>query len=429
MPNAKQTPGKQSSQYDAGQIVHQGTGQAPGKKTRVEMEEYFQNGGPCDQDQLADGCLYNPIGRQNLLRMVGARIDDAVDQYRDAIRAVQFQTMIKKDAELPWALSMLLDIATAHISIAVGTAIKGVRDGSVKKLENIAEGSGLTGWESFSKIAEDSAGNAKLLSAIRGISDQRVDGILKTTSSSMRKINRSNAQKIRNLDDETKKERQVNFLDTLFEKVSIWGTRFREAVTMDGTDVELLAILGSFEPENHRSSTYQVALRDKMKMFDDLHLEQMGRHFATREEDAHPVERDVQLVWVVYKSGRFPKTLAFQKSDGIRGGTLPEARQQPTSFGAENSYKEPELLGRGVPDEFHEVAIQRHRDVWGSEPPEHVIEDIPAMSLNPKKAPPAPQQTQANPLLLQDDTQNKPNILLEALQNVDISKLQRGGQS
>jgi hypothetical protein len=365
MGSGKLAPGKASAADDANDLSMQDL-RRPGKGTLVTSS--IKDGAVCDRAPSADGCSLEPLQRMRVVGELNSRIQFAERECGDALRVVQFQTMIRRPAELPLVIGVLIDLGLGHVSTMIGSAIKGLRERGLARLDELALEAGAAG--TFD------GGSPKIEAMLRGLTDTRIDATMKMVSGGSRAAATAKWKHLRNADEATAQERQIDYLEVLRTEMMLGFEAFRQRAPLGANDVELFALLESFDKEKHVSPLYQTAMRAKLTRFEELGLEKVGRHFA-RSEDDHPIERDLRLVWVRSKNKLAPPYLAFQQSDGIRGGTLPETRAAPTSFGAENPYGNPALSGRRVPDEFVSLAIDRHRAVWGDEPPEVVVDDTP----------------------------------------------------
>jgi len=150
-------------------------------------------------------------------------------------------------------------------------------------------------------------------------------------------------------------------------------------------DAALVTFYESFDDRHHQMSQYADAVAAKVERFMSSGVTQIGRRAYVRKRQAgrgsDELDRDVRVVWVDFMSGA-PRRLAFEHQDlyqAARPPTPPVYGDGIRYTGApERGFSEADGTNWLVPDEFVDVALQRHQQVWSDPPPTVLYDDSDA---------------------------------------------------
>jgi len=371
--------------------VQDGLGTKPkatyGPSSGPTGDDYVDRGAVCDQ-HAGPGCLLTKDQRQRLVMKFADRVNQTASNYNHGLADVKLDVVMEKEEDLSWVAVMLLDVATGYAAAALTSALTALKKNAASQLAEVAAEETLHQVEGAPRTLDQ-----RLQVAFSSVSDAKLkDQVKKATDSTKKKV--TAAAKHPQATKSKKKESLV-FLQELQSAASAGFQQIRERVPMTADDAELIVATQAFDTDNHQASMYTEAIRAKLDRYLESGVSKIGISYEDRSitEDVPQggeVIRDVRVAWLDFESG-YPRRLAFQHQDGHRTyGVIhkddpdaPPELHESRGFGPRDPITdkpEPGLSERSgtnyfVPDEFVDAAIERHKQVWGGEPPVVHVDD------------------------------------------------------
>jgi hypothetical protein len=358
----------------------------PARAPRVG-DSYVDDGGQCE-NQPGEGCFLLPAQRSRLVQSFQHRVLDASSRYQEAAQALRVDKLLDKDDDLPWVLQMVLDFAGSFIGTRITQALTGLRSEGLAKLAEIVDTGGTAGKQ---------RGTAWFEHAQRALSATTDDHLKAGVGTAIKHVSALASGKFKAIQNQPQKDKRgeaVTFLKLVMEQAALAYAKLRERIPAVSSDAEIITLWESFAPEHHGPSSYAEELAGKLARFEDSGVTEIARKFAPDRREKIERNREVMkdrvddvysreglrdrdhdpgtfVVWRVFVSG-YPKDMVFQfkgadSADRVRVGG--EDGTHDTQNASEANKK---LL---VPEEFREVAIARHKAVWGGEPGTILIDD------------------------------------------------------
>jgi len=279
---------------------------------------------------------------------------------------------------MPMIVGIILDVVSFMVISKLANALTQIRN--TKTLTEIVAADGPLGM-ALEAPTMDSKATAALKTVdektlVAGVS--MAVGAAKSGASALVKNNYAQpAEKRAEIQD---------FIAQLQRGATVGYSRMLSNVTGNSTDGQLLVFLEAMKPKYHEVPDYVTAITDKVNRYIASKVMDVGRH-----ERDHPivegakwqrVRRDVRVAWHTYLS-RYPKELVFEHVDSPDPYDAPIQDEKP-GFGANGSWDgQGAKAGVGpdagslyiVPEEFRDIALQRHHLAWGTEPETKFVDD------------------------------------------------------
>jgi hypothetical protein len=332
--------------------------------------------GPYCEVHANRDCFLKQSQRAALIDEYHSRVTDASANYMTALGDLKLERLLERgESDLPWVFALLLDVigfaAAAAIERSIAAIVKkgpdglkgllGVADASVA-VENVKKSS----WVPLAKLSKAIA-----------------DGGKKSASSAM--LNAYNRE------GHDRRMDEVAFIDALKDASRPMFAALRLEPPGLVTDAQLLMLYESFESERHLPSVYKEALAAKLTRFSENEIASIGRTADARPlVDSPPLLTSGQVYWmedrsvvrVTFKSGSAPVYGLVRKRwirphDPNHVDRIPPL--DPDRFAGEPIIglfridSIPEFVGF-VRAEFVDVALERHKQMWGC-PPETIQVD------------------------------------------------------
>lgn len=341
---------------EPGGIVQSGPSSAgpdPGKRTATQGPNYTgsayaDHGAVCAKQPGADGCFMPAEVRKPYSDQVTLRIF-AVDQvYQRACDVVRLERLMTPATQPNFVIGLLFDIALGRWTGGIVEHFAAVRAAAVQTATAMeVELSGIMKLEAATI-------NAKLSTAVAKVKTIAVQA----AGSS----NPALAQ---------------SFISALKNGAAIGFQALRESVPATATDVELLALHEAFDIKYHPQDAYQDAINRKIDRYLASGVTSIGRQADTSKktvsskEEADPYASvDTRVAYARFASG-YPARLVYQHADSRDIGD-PDPKQfggaGETKAGLPGEKIAAEAGAHFVPDEFAEIALQRHIAQWGGVP-------------------------------------------------------------
>ncbi len=328
-------------------------------------DPWIDRGAVCDGKQAgAAGCLFDDGQRLRLIIRIQERVITAATNYKMAVESLRVDQLMKDEDDLPWVLSLALDIAGAHMAVVVGKALKRMHAG--------AAASELTEAIGQPKGAEVPTTSGSTTS----VNEKRIDTLVTKGFDVGKKQARTTATDTSNRDDASRKVKSLTFLELLKKGCDRAFFAFEQRIASEGTDVELSVVWQSLDPQQHEPALYKAALAEKLSRFLSSGVSEVGRKAVYDAGHDRTVARHTRVVLVRDIQGK--ETAWYQSEDGIHeqdtvlacdpraeefSRTL-GATEAKCEFGPRTSH-ENRQIGKRVPDEFLELAIARSEEAWG----------------------------------------------------------------
>lgn len=332
---------------------------------------WIDRGAVCDgQPAGTAGCLYEDNQRLRLIMLIQHRITAAATNLKIAAQDLRIAELMKKEDDLPWVLSLALDLAGAHIAVTVGQTLKALRAAGAARLSELSLHAGLRGEYS------STSWTSRAEHALGFINDKAIDGAIHNGFEIGKKPVQSGLTSDLNADDVTAQQAAVSFLDELRDTSDVAFGAFAQQAFSIGSDVELLAIYEGMDPAFHKVGVYKAALSAKLKRFEASGVRQIGRQGAIQGAAGGTIARHTRVVLVRDWQGN--TTPWYQTQDGAP--TLsstahcdPNATAGFHSVGFADAacsfgptWAREMKLSAPVPMEFRAIAVARSEQIWGA---------------------------------------------------------------
>jgi hypothetical protein len=307
------------------------------------------------------GCFMRPDQRQAVIIMLMARLDRVQNNYRDALSDLKVDELLKKDDDLNWMLSLVLDVAGAHI---LGVITNGLQ---------LARTEGIARFSASLDVKVDASLAATAQKTLAAISDDDIKSWTKLGFDKAKKGAAGVAKDALNTSDTTKKAETLDYVNQLRNECDRAFDTLRLHTTADLNDVELMVVYHGMAPGNHRTELYYAALKDKIDRFHHSGVPQIGHKAASNQVGAS-IMRDQRVVWV--KDIRGNRSLWYQAQDSTPRDPSVVAAGDPGSREAYPGYATKTFgprhaeglaqLERPVPKEFAPLALAKSEALWGA---------------------------------------------------------------
>lgn len=319
------------------------------------------NHGACElAPQPGMRCFMTEGQRRDHIDKFHKRTMDAAQNYKDALQDLRVDALLEKEEDLSWIAAMVLDLATGHLSGAIGNALKRYNAGGVAR--------------------EATNETRRLL-----LSDDALDKLVKGPLGAAKKALEGKYKATQNQPQRSKKGESLSYIGALVGEADRAFVTFRERAPASADDGELLALIDGMQIELHSKEHYKRALAAKLDRYHKSGVTSIGRKRAQHElEPVHgsgsvkvPAFRDQRVVWVTNRFAGSQRRLWFEKQDGhpgnptyVRAGDPDWPANGRLTFGPRDPMDEGPKLVAPVPEEFVEAALARHEAVWNEPPAE-----------------------------------------------------------
>jgi len=318
-------------------------------------DRYIENREHCAPG--VDGCFLTDTQRTRLVTAYQGAVQAAQMQYAAALTQIRFDRLIKKAEELPFFLSLALDVIAAHALVGLGLAVKALKSAGASQIA-----SDELGW--MMQLQDGSGGGpSSITTLVGGISEPAVGFVIKAA------VDEAKKQIKKTSPPDTEKGATLNYIGELEDASAVAFERQRLDPPGYATDADLIVLFHSFKAAmGHTTPRYKAALEDKIDRYLASSTSRIGRHAAKTQRDFDVqgnTARDTKVVWV-RSSGTPVPTLYYYKRDfqnSQNEHTMGDVEIEPLQP-LDNRFK----IDRPVETEFVDVAIAKHRAAWGTEP-------------------------------------------------------------
>jgi hypothetical protein len=365
----KELPGKDSGVTADDVVKSDHLTNIPGKTTNVRRDglvgdPYIDHGDFCSNAPGVEDCILQPDRRARLLGDFQNRVLKASSNCTAGIKAAEVHTLLKKPADMHWALSLLLDVVSDSV---IRWATKGLRDlkaGKVKEYSDLSINAIQGGHYDQADRAD------RLKNIYQGISDETIANRVKIAGG----LAKTQARPLlaAALADTRDKQETVSYLGQLQTSMDLAFQEFASNASAHATDVELISLWEGFNVIHHGVEMYERSVLERVERFKKSGIQLIGRTQDPLDEIAGD-QKDTRVVWVQHHDGT--KTLQFQVDEYVSTdqGPAPEfgggVGRGRSGSGAEKLAREGRREGRRfngvVPREFWEEAIAISEEKWG----------------------------------------------------------------
>lgn len=354
-------PGKRTlaeRAYPPGMAKPYATG-AEGYSTGVA---YIDRGTACDgKGPDVPGCLLEDRQRQRVVQDFLQLLGVAQNNYKLALQDLKIEELLKKEDDLNWVVSLVLDTIGAHfVNVAVKALVR-LRSMQLSKLEGLALHAGVHGEYDAKSI------DARAERALKRVTPRDLQTYVLTGFNVGKPHIKAAAKRQQDHAQDTKKQQALSYITRLQTKCDQHFQAYKAAVLSSSGDAELLVAWQGMNSDYHSVEIYENALHAKLDRYMNSGVPAIGRR-----EQGNPagnangdpfILRDTRVIWLVDPDGS--KSLWYQTQDS--SAVLDIVHDSSPEFG--NSRPDaPPALGDRVPDEFVDVAVERSEARWGPTP-------------------------------------------------------------
>lgn len=335
-------------------------GPEPGKRSATQGPNYTGNayadhGSVCEAQPNADGCFLPTKVRDKYIPEIIARIEVVDRMFQSACDVVKLERLMTPATQPNIVVGLLFDVALGAWTGGIVERFVALRTAAIQRATLMEiELAGLMKMEA-------STLNARLSTAIG-----KVKGIATQTAGS----NDTGVAQ--------------TFISALKSGAAIGFQTFRESMPATATDVELAGFYEAFDVRHHNQDMYEKAINEKINRYLKSGATSIGRQADTSKktvssrEEADPYASvDTRVAWARFASG-YPTRLVYEHAssrDLGDGGSKQFGDAGATKSGLPGEKIDAEAGAHFVPQEFVEIALQRHIAQWGGNPGSVEIDD------------------------------------------------------
>lgn len=320
---------------------------SPGKTTDVIQTyttgvAYADNDSKCATKGDNAGCFMSAGQRQRFEILLLDEIQTAQTNYKLALVELKIDELVEKDDDLNWMASMLLDLATSHLSTVFSGALKNLKG---KRMPNPDElGLGLD-----VEVQDVSQWSQMAANALGKVSDKSLETVTKAGFDQAKKKGQKIGKSIQNSRADDQKATTLSYMDQLKVDCDIGFKRFKDNLLATASDAELVVVYRGFAPEYQSEAQYKAALGAKLQRFKRSGVPEIGRN-GEQPLMSHVsfVSTSRRCVWLRDENGN--KALWFYT---VESGN----KANPWING-----RSPDI--EKVPEEFVDAALARSEQKW-----------------------------------------------------------------
>ncbi|HEY4266714.1 MAG TPA: hypothetical protein VGM94_00850 [Galbitalea sp.] len=334
------------------------SGPDPGKRSGTQGPNYTgsayaDHGALCESQPGADGCFLPAKVRDKYIPEITQRIAAVGETYQRACDVVRLERLMTPSTQPSFVVGLLFDIVVGKWTGGIVEHFAALRAAAFQTANALElEVTGVMKLEAATL-------NAKLATAVAKVKPLAVQSAGSTTTSAAQ-----------------------SFISALKLSAAIGFQTLRESVPATATDAELIGIHEAFDVQYHSQDSYQVAISEKIERYLKSGVTNIGRQSDTSrqgvstKEDADPYAAvDTRVAWARFTSG-YPTRLVYEHASsrdiGGKGaakfGGADTQHAGATKAGLPGETVDAEAGAHFVPQEFVEVALQRHIAQWGGDP-------------------------------------------------------------
>jgi hypothetical protein len=335
----------------------------PGKTTGLPSVEvgdhWIDQGSACDgKDSKTPGCFLTDWQRLKLVVKLKLLIEKAVTNYKLALVELKFEELMKKADDIPWVLTLALELVGAHFIKVIGKAAVALKGSGLNKLASSMKDVYLS----------DRSWQTRAEAVLGSLDGKAIETYVKTTLDPLKKSGVTGVKAALGEQAKTEQRGDIAYIDHLKNQCDVEFQAFSDETAAHATDAQLIVIYDGMDASNHSVGAYKAALGEKLERFRKSGASEIGRHLTVRDRLPYGTRvRDKRLVWY-QENGK--RTLRYQTQDSA---FLTQRLEPPRSMDGSRAefgprYADPVQLGEIVPDEFVDVALARSEQLWGPTP-------------------------------------------------------------
>jgi len=250
-------------------------GDVAGKRTLTGDQDspsgdtYIDHHAFCERN-VGHDCFMNPESRTALIVDYKDLVVEAHDAYQRALLEIRMDELVKKDDDLPWFVTLMLDVVSAELLGGLTRTLK------LLKAETLAA---LT---SAASLGADAARQATTqvstaYVALSMLSDEQLSAMTKASFDAGKKAAVSGIKSMANAGKSDAKQEKLSYIAQLSNAATMAFEQLRTKPPAQATDAQLLVLYQSFKPPRAQPGAVQRPDRGKDQA---LHEQRHSRHRA-----------------------------------------------------------------------------------------------------------------------------------------------------
>lgn len=350
--------------------------------------EYIDHHPLCTRTVSTD-CFLDRESRTAMIEDYKRHVSDAHNAYERALLSIRIDQLVKKDDDLPWFITLVLEVASAEIVRTLTRTLTAVKADQLTKLT----AAGKLGADA---AREATAGASAAYVSLSLVSDGQLTAMCKGAFDVGKKSALVGLKSEFDREEHDDRSATLSYLDKLSAVAELAFEELAAKPPGEATDAQLLVLWKAFQPPAHGQEVYKVLLEDKIARYMKSGIRDIGRSPETVTvcndsdciaKETESVMRDTVVVRVKFKSGYADRFAYAKKEWGYRvSNTLPQERMPETELPMDQDrfhgsqipvdarLQMQPSFDRFIEPEFADAAIERHLQVWGK-PPETIETD------------------------------------------------------
>lgn len=283
--------------------------------------------------------------QQNVL---GAR-----ENYKTALERIRVEQLIKKDEDLPWFLSLALDLAGGYLLGAFARALKTATGPGLAELQRLVGARQLAG--SRSGLVIDTTWTTRAQGLLAKVTPDKIEAVAKAGFDPAKAAaKQSLAQTVSGAPDLVERAQTISYVDRLTNSCDVAFYRFKLDASGHADDAELVVLWHGMKPQFHYVTEYQAALAQEIERFKKSGANDIGEK-TTRYVDG-TLRRETRVIFVrdihgetvpwyehqitdIYDRGRSTTGDPQPKQSRSRGVSLDRDRALGTDLGTNTDHR------------------------------------------------------------------------------------------
>jgi hypothetical protein len=338
-------PGKESG-VTADDFAHGNA--APGKKNIFQTYDigvaYADKGPRCEASGgSSPGCFMSAGQRGRLIQLAIDRVSSlAQTNYKLALTQLKVDQLIKKDDDLGWVISLLLDLATSHLAGMASKALSKLKASSIRDASDFGLGLDVIGDEDSSWIGKGG-------DMLRSVSDKTIEGVAKKGFDGAKKVVSKAMKDDKNEAAKSEKAATVSYIDYLETECDVAFDAFKQHAFAEMDDSQLIVMYNGLAPQFHGIPQYKAALTEKIARYKKSGVADIG------QKAIGPAEQHVAQL---YASKRAIKVREPSGATSVWMYRVISSNQDDPWMDVNADFER-------VPDEFTEAALSLSEQKWG----------------------------------------------------------------
>jgi len=339
-----------------------------GKATLPTGDEYIDSGS--DREPNDPNAIFTNAQRARLIDSFQKLVIQAGSRFQEQIVVARVNELVKRPAELPFIVSLMLGAVyswggatvMSAISGLVGEGFKGIDESLTLMNAQWEASAGSANWKQKALI--------KLHSSLGGL-----QGTLPPSIQGLQRGMAGQVVAARTWERGLNAQGKLKYLDLLADQANQMYQRIWQGGMLGRSDAEMLVIWKSWDAMYHSPSAYLQAITHQMKLFETSNIETLGRdHLGTpnvngeyQKQSGEHLDRSVVRLFFTSK-----RESRYAIADRPFYGDVQEQKHPEDIKYLYEKYK----IRQFVAPELEMTAIAKHKSVWlGRDPDTITIDD------------------------------------------------------